>query len=85
MHLVLSVYWVNLIYIFIQLFLIVTLFTEYAFQLVLELTSSRVLIPYLLVAAYGLKLTWMRETYSEGVKDHKKDFIMAKREYLLGY
>ncbi|MDW9425854.1 amino acid permease, partial [Yersinia enterocolitica] len=63
--------------IFIQLFLIVTLFTEYAFQLALELTSSLVLIPYLLVAAYGLKLAWTRETYTVGAKDHKKDFIIA--------
>ncbi|AKA37498.1 basic amino acid/polyamine antiporter [Yersinia ruckeri] len=63
--------------IFIQFFLIVTLFTEYAFQLALELTSSLVLIPYLLVAAYGLKLAWRGETYEMDKTDHKKDLIIA--------
>lgn len=63
--------------IFIQLFLIVTLFTEYAFQLALELTSSLVLIPYLLVAAYGLKLAWTQETYLIDSVERKKDFIFA--------
>lgn len=63
--------------IFIQFFLIVTLFTEYAFQLALELTSSLVLIPYLLVAAYGLKLAWRGETYETDKTDHKKDQIIA--------
>ncbi len=63
--------------IFIQLFLIVTLFTEYAFQLALELTSSLVLIPYLLVAAYGLKLAWTQETYLIDSVERKKDFVFA--------
>lgn len=63
--------------IFIQFFLIVTLFTEYAFQLALELTSSLVLIPYLLVAAYGLKLAWRRETYEKDSREHRKDFLIA--------
>ncbi|WP_049600419.1 basic amino acid/polyamine antiporter [Yersinia nurmii] len=63
--------------IFIQFFLIVTLFTEYAFQLALELTSSLVLIPYLLVAAYGLKLAWRGETYEKDSREHKKDFLIA--------
>ena len=42
----------------IQLFLLVTWFAEYAFALALKLTSAMTLIPYLLVAAYGLKLAW---------------------------
>src|SRR5260370_33484204 len=40
----------------IQVFLIVTWFAEYAFTMALKMTSSMTLIPYLLVAAYGLKL-----------------------------
>lgn len=32
------------------------MFTQYAFVVALELTSALTLIPYLLVAAYGLKL-----------------------------
>ena len=47
----------------IQLFLILTIFAEYAFTLALKMTSSMTLIPYLLVAAYGLKLAWKGETY----------------------
>jgi len=47
----------------IQAFLIVTLFTQYAFQLALELTSALTLIPYLLVAAYAFKLALSGETY----------------------
>ncbi len=62
----------------IQLFLILTLFSNYAFQLAIELTSSLTLIPYLLVAAYGLKLAWTGESYeSKDWRGHKKDLICA--------
>ncbi|WP_431274877.1 basic amino acid/polyamine antiporter [Variovorax ureilyticus] len=47
----------------IQLFLLVTWFAEYAFTLALKMTSAMTLIPYLLVAAYGLKIAWTGETY----------------------
>jgi arginine:ornithine antiporter / lysine permease len=50
----------------IQLFLLVTWFAEYAFTMALKMTSSMTLIPYLLVAAYGLKLAWTGETYATG-------------------
>jgi arginine:ornithine antiporter/lysine permease len=49
----------------IQTFLLVTYFAEYAFTLALKMTSSMTLIPYLLVAAYGLKLAWTGETYAD--------------------
>ncbi|WP_337265090.1 MULTISPECIES: amino acid permease, partial [unclassified Serratia (in: enterobacteria)] len=61
----------------IQVFLILTLFSQYAFQLALELTSSLTLIPYLLVGAYGLKLAWIGETYEKDKTDLKKDLIIA--------
>jgi arginine:ornithine antiporter/lysine permease len=61
----------------IQVFLILTLFSDYAFQLALELTSSLTLIPYLLVGAYGLKLALTGETYETDKRDHKKDLIFA--------
>lgn len=63
--------------IFVQIFLILTLFTDYAFQLALELTSSLTLIPYLLVGAYGLKLAWTGETYETNSQGHRKDLIFA--------
>jgi arginine:ornithine antiporter/lysine permease len=47
----------------VQGFLIVTMFTEYAFRLSLELTSALTLIPYLLVCAYAFKLAATGETY----------------------
>lgn len=61
----------------IQVFLILTLFSEYAFQLALELTSSLTLIPYLLVGAYGLKLAVTRETYETDDAARKKELIFA--------
>ncbi|KEY60948.1 amino acid permease [Serratia sp. DD3] len=61
----------------IQVFLILTLFSQYAFQLALELTSSLTLIPYLLVGAYGLKLAWTGETYEKDKANLKKDLIIA--------
>lgn len=61
----------------IQLFLIVTLFSEYAFTLALELTSSLSLVPYLLVAAYGLKLALTRETYSVDAQNRGKELIFS--------
>jgi len=48
----------------IQVFLLVTWFAEYAFTLALKMTSAMTLVPYLLVAAYGLKLAWTGETYA---------------------
>ncbi|WP_114194242.1 basic amino acid/polyamine antiporter [Edaphovirga cremea] len=64
--------------IFIQVFLLITLFTDYAFQLALELTSSLVLIPYLLVAAYGVKLAKTGEGYAPTeVSAQKKEWVIA--------
>lgn len=61
----------------IQLFLALTLFADYAFKVALELTSSLSLIPYLLVAGYGLKLALTRETYEQDAKGRKKDLVVA--------
>ena len=46
-----------------QVLLVVTLFSEDAFVFALNLTSALALIPFLLVAAYGLKLAVTGETY----------------------
>ena len=47
----------------IQLLLILLLFTSDALNFMLDLTAALSLIPYLLAAAYALKLTFTRETY----------------------
>jgi arginine:ornithine antiporter / lysine permease len=59
----------------IQAFLLVTWFAEYAFTLALKMTSSMTLIPYLLVAAYGLKLAWTGETYADDGRARTTDWV----------
>jgi len=61
----------------IQVFLILTWFAEYAFTLALKMTSSMTLLPYLLVAAYGLKLAWTGETYAAGNRSRSVDWIRS--------
>lgn len=61
----------------VQIFLILTLFTQSAFRLALELTSSMILIPYLLVAAYGFKLAWTGESYRNDPASRRVDFTRA--------
>lgn len=48
--------------IIVQLFLIASMFTDYAFALAVAMTSSMILIPYFLVAAFGVKTSWRQET-----------------------
>jgi arginine:ornithine antiporter/lysine permease len=43
----------------VQGFLILTLFAEEAYSLALRLTSTMILLPYLLVAAFALELWWL--------------------------
>jgi arginine:ornithine antiporter / lysine permease len=50
----------------IQLLLVLLLFTDDALDFMLDLTVALSLIPYLLAAAYALKLTITRETYGDG-------------------
>jgi len=59
----------------IQTFLLVSYFAEYAFTLALKMTSSMTLVPYLLVAAYGLKLAWTGETYASDSRSRTVDWI----------
>jgi arginine:ornithine antiporter / lysine permease len=63
--------------ILVQVFLILTLFAQEAFNLALDMTSAKTLIPYVLVAGYALKLAITRETYGPGDKDRNKDLIWA--------
>ena len=59
----------------IQVFLLLTWFAEYAFTLALKMTSSMTLLPYLLVAAYGLKLAWTGETYAADPRGRAIDWM----------
>ena len=61
----------------VQVFLIITLFTDYAFTLALELTSALCLIPYFLVAAYGLKLAVTGESYEGQTRQRTAAYIIG--------
>jgi arginine:ornithine antiporter/lysine permease len=61
----------------IQAFLLVTWFAEYAFTLALKMTSAMTLIPYFFVAAYGLKLAYLGETYHAGERARFVDGIRS--------
>lgn len=63
--------------IIVQLFVISTYFSRDAFSLMLNLTSSMTLIPYLLVAAYGFMISKRRETYQTRPEERQRDLIMA--------
>jgi len=60
-----------------QCFLVSTLFTQDAFSLMLKLTSAMVLIPYLLVAAYGFLIAKRGETYEARGQERVRDLILA--------
>jgi arginine:ornithine antiporter/lysine permease len=61
----------------VQLFLILTLFSEQAFLMAIKLTSSMILLPYLLVAAYALKLAWTGESYAAQPRGRRTDLARA--------
>ncbi|MEA5451522.1 basic amino acid/polyamine antiporter [Leptolyngbya sp. CCNP1308] len=61
----------------VQSFLIVTLFAQNAFTLALELTSAMSLIPYLLVAAFALKLALTRETYETEPSGRNRELVIS--------
>jgi len=61
----------------VQIFLILTLFAQEAFNLALDMTAAKTLIPYVLVAGFALKLALTRETYGPDSKERNKDLIWA--------
>jgi arginine:ornithine antiporter / lysine permease len=61
----------------IQAFVLVTWFAEYAFTVALKMTSAMTLIPYFLVAAYGLKLSYLGNSYRAGERARTVDGIRS--------
>ncbi|CAM3256184.1 basic amino acid/polyamine antiporter [Nocardioides dubius] len=61
----------------IQVMLVVTAFSDDAFNLALNLTSALTLIPYLLAAAYALKLAITRETYDASPAGWRRELTIA--------
>jgi len=63
--------------IIVQLFVVSTLFSEDAFTLALKLSSAMSLIPYLLVAGYGLLIARRGETYETRPMERNRDLKIA--------
>jgi arginine:ornithine antiporter / lysine permease len=63
--------------IIVQLFVVSTYFSQDAFALMLNLTSSMSLIPFLLVAAYGFKVSKRGESYETRPEGRTRDLIIA--------
>jgi arginine:ornithine antiporter / lysine permease len=63
--------------ILVQLVLIVTYFSEDAFNFALDLTSALTLIPFLLAAGYALKLAVRREGYEERDGGLRRELTIA--------
>jgi arginine:ornithine antiporter/lysine permease len=63
--------------ILVQVMLVVTLFSEDAFNFALDLTSALTLIPFLLAAAYALKLALTRETYTDQPEGRSRELLVG--------
>lgn len=61
----------------VQIFVLTTYFSNDAFALMLNLTSAMTLIPYLLVAAYGLMIAVRRDTYEGQPELRKRDLVFG--------
>lgn len=61
----------------VQLFVISTYWSRDAFSLMLSLTSAMSLIPFLLVAAYGVLLAKRGETYEIRPQERRRDLLLA--------
>ncbi|HJU98057.1 MAG TPA: amino acid permease, partial [Jiangellaceae bacterium] len=61
----------------VQVMLVVTMFSEDAFNFALDLTSALTLIPFLLAAGYALKLVLTKETYVENPQNYGRELLVA--------
>ncbi|KAA9151730.1 amino acid permease [Amycolatopsis acidicola] len=61
----------------IQLVLLITLFSDDAFDFALDLTSALSLIPFLLAAGYAVKIALTRDGYAERPAGRKGELVIA--------
>jgi arginine:ornithine antiporter/lysine permease len=61
----------------VQTFLIVALLGESALRLAVEMTSAMSLVPYFLVASYGVLLAWRGETYGGARAERRAELTRA--------
>ncbi len=66
-----------LVSIYVQSLLILLLFVSNALDFILDLTAALAVLPYLMAAAYALKLTVRRETYDGQDRALRNDRIVA--------
>jgi arginine:ornithine antiporter/lysine permease len=69
-----AMWWTSII---IQIIVITTYWSRDAFTLMLNLTSATTLIPYFLVAAYGLMIAKRGETYQLRPEERQRDLVLA--------
>jgi arginine:ornithine antiporter/lysine permease len=69
-----AMWWTSII---IQIIVVTTYWSRDAFSLMLNLTSATTLIPYFLVAAYGLMIAKRGETYELRPEDRQRDLVLA--------
>ncbi len=69
-----AMWWTSII---IQVIVITTYWSRDAFTLMLNLTSATSLIPYFLVAAYGLMIARRGETYDLRPEERQRDLVLA--------
>jgi arginine:ornithine antiporter/lysine permease len=69
-----AMWWTSII---IQIIVITTYWSRDAFSLMLNLTSATTLIPYFLVAAYGLMIAKRGETYELRPQERQRDLALA--------
>jgi arginine:ornithine antiporter/lysine permease len=60
-----------------QVFLVVTLFSENAFDFALDLTSVLALVPYFFAALYGFRLVLARESYEGRERTWRRDLAVG--------
>jgi arginine:ornithine antiporter/lysine permease len=63
--------------ILVQVMLVVTMFSEDAFNFALDLTSALTLIPFLLAAAYALKLAVTKESYEVAAVGRRRELVIG--------
>ena len=61
----------------VQIFLVITLFSNSTYLSLIYLATSMILVPYLWSAAYAVLLAWRSETYEQALAERKKDLIIG--------
>lgn len=61
----------------IQIFLVITLFSQSTYTTLIYLASSMILVPYLWSAAYAVLLSGRGETYAGAQRQRMKDLLVG--------